>query len=126
MNSERGLTLIETLVAVCVFSAAATAVTALSTTAFATADWNKDRAEALAIVQSEFETFRSLTYDELAQQAQAPLRFAPCARGTCGVARTIQLDRPGPGMAEVTIGVTFSGRRRGQYVAKTIVTAVQR
>ena len=124
MKNARGLTLIETLVAVCVFSAAATAVTALSTTAFATADWNKDRAEALAIVQSEFETFRSLTYAEL--EREAPLRFVPCAGRLCGVARTVELDQPGPGMAEVTIGVTFSGRRRGQYVAKTIITAVQR
>ncbi|MGH7803546.1 MAG: type IV pilus modification PilV family protein [Candidatus Binatia bacterium] len=124
MKGERGLTLIETLVAVCVFSAAATAVTALSTTAFATADWNKDRAEALAIVQSEFEVFRALTFAELGEQA--PLRFVTCAGRTCGVARTVALNRPAPGMAEVTIGVTFTGRRRGQYVAKTIITSVQR
>lgn len=124
MKTERGLTLIETLVAVSVFSVAATAITALSTTAFATADGNKDRAEALAIVQSEFEVFRTLTYAELGEQA--PLRMTTCAGRPCGVVRTVALDRPDPGMAEVTIGVTWAGRRRGGYAAKTIITAVQR
>ena len=124
MKDERGLTLIETLVAVCVFSVAATAVTALSTTAFATADWNKDRGEVLAIVQSEFERFRALSYEELADQPA--LDFVPCAGRMCGLARTVVMDRPDPGMAEVTIGITFSGRRGGSYVASTIITAIQR
>ena len=124
MMNARGLTLIETLVAVCVFSIASTAVTALSTTAFATADWNKDRGEVLAIVQSEFERFRSLSYEELGDQPV--LDLVPCAGRMCGLARSVAMDRPDPGMAEVTIGITFSGRRGGNYVAKTIITAVQR
>ena len=126
MMNAKGLTLIETLVATCVFSVAAVAITALNTNAFSTSDWNKDRAHALALVQSEFETFRGLTYAEL--RDQGPLRVDDCAGTPCGIARTIKLDDPGPGMAEVTIGVTWTGRRgaRYSYAATTIITAVQR
>lgn len=123
MTGEKGFTLIETLVATIVFSIAAAAVGMLMTSALAMSDRNKDRAYALSIARSEMEDVHALRYEQADDRVGFVDRFG--RRYT--VVRTVRRDQPGPHMAEVTVGVTWTGRGalRQTYAAKTIITQVQ-
>lgn len=122
MSGERGLSLIEVLVAVTIFTLVAAAVTSLTTSALSTADWNKDRAHAMAIAESEIEDMRSIPYGQMANQFQFVFRGGR----RFGVSRIVTRDQPAPNMADLTVAVTWSqrGGRTHTYQARTIVTAL--
>lgn len=126
-RNERGLTLVETLVAVTMLATAISATAMLTGSAYSAADVSRCRAHAMTIANEEIEALRALRYDELA------------AKGTWGAIRTrdgtlypvvcsVRRDSPAPNMAEVAVSVSFTGRKgvQSEYVAETILTSIQR
>jgi len=125
-TSERGLSLIEVLVAITIFTLVAAAVTALTTSAIMTADWNKDRAHAMAIADSEIEDVRSAPYAGIGTQFQIVTRDGR----RFSVLRLVEPARrpgePPPTLTTLTVFVTWSqrNRRTHTYRAQTLVTDV--
>lgn len=120
MSGERGLSLIEVLVAITIFTLVAAAVTALTTSAISTTDWNRDRAHAMAIADSEIEDMRSIPYAQLTSRFQMILvggrRFT--------VSRVVTPNQPMANTTNLTVAVTWTrrGGRTHTYQARTIVT----
>jgi prepilin-type N-terminal cleavage/methylation domain-containing protein len=122
-RNDRGLTLIEALVSVTVFSIVAAALAALMLSGFKTADTNRYRRQAVSIAEQEVENLRSMPYNQVGSRVAVATRDGKQFSVSTGV----QANVPAQNMSTVTVAVSWSDRQATRsYAVRTILTQVER
>lgn len=120
---EAGLSLVEALVAIVIFAAAAAAAGSMLTQAFVASDSANLRQHAVALAESTVEELRATPYDDLAGFMATDSAIGTPFTITAAVTR----DRPVANMSEITATVRWNDRGRTKsYVARTIYTSLER
>lgn len=103
LHGVRGMTLIETVVALGLFSVVAATTSGFLVHQVRTAGINKRQTLAYVLAAEELERVRALEYKDMAgTSAQQILENLTFTIGT-----TVDADTPGPGMKKVTVDVSW-------------------
>ncbi len=127
IRNERGMTLIEALVAVTMLASVICAVGMLTTAAYAVSDGSRCREHAMLIADQEIEWLRAMSYDDM---VRTPTWAVMRSRDGVyyPVVGSVQKDSPSANMSQISITVSWTGRggARRAYTAQTILTSIQR
>jgi len=123
LASQRGITLLETLVALGLFAMTAATVSNYLVSQIRMSSSNYLYTQAYGLAEKQLETTRSLRYNDM-----APGSSTTSVGGTqFTVATAVLSDTPADGLKQITVNVSWNDMRGPQNVAvQTIYTEVQR
>jgi prepilin-type N-terminal cleavage/methylation domain-containing protein len=118
---ERGVSLIEILVAITLFAITATGMTALAVQGLRRTAGNRSSTGAVIAAQHELEDLRSLAYVDV-----VPRAYGMTIAGTpYGIGTAVANDTPASGMKQITVTINWSEQLGPQsYVLRTILTQI--
>lgn len=123
LGNERGVSLIETLVALGLFALAAATMGGFLTTQIRAASNNHLHTRALALAAEQLEATRALRFNDMA----ASTRTVDVGSVQYTVATTIQENTPAHGLKQIAVDVSWNAPQGPQHVAvHTIYTEVRR
>ena len=114
-HSQRGVTLIESLVALGVFGLIAAAVGGLLTQHISTERTNGTTTAAVTVAEAEMESLRSLDYPDIATRTFDPTPGA--GSPAYHVQTTVVTDSPAPSLKTITTQVTWAEPAGSQSVS---------
>jgi type II secretory pathway pseudopilin PulG len=120
-HREAGSTMIESLVAICLFAMAASALGSLFTTHIRAEGTNVRWTTAISLVEKEFEDLRSLSYDNI----QSRTSSTTFGNVTYTVTTTVTPNQPDTNMKTITTAVTWTDNYGSQtYTGNAIYTTI--
>jgi general secretion pathway protein I len=118
---QRGVSLLEVLAAMVLFSLVASAIGALATQSMVHTVRNRHSTNAALVAQQELERLRGLAYASMASKTST----MTMAGQSYNVASVVAANTPAANMSQVTVTVTWSGPEGSRsYVVQTIYTAI--
>ncbi len=118
---QRGVSLMEVLAAMVLFSLVASAIGALATQSMVHTVRNRHSTNASLIAQQELERLRGLDYVNLASSTSTMTMGGQ----SFNVASTVAANTPAANMSTITVTVSWSGPEGSRsYVVQTIYTAI--
>ena len=120
-QSQRGISLLEILVAITLFAITASGLAAFLVQSLRRTAGNRASTGAVIAAQHEVEDLRSLDYPAIVSRS-----YATTITGTSyGVGTVIQNDTPASGMKQVTVTVSYTEPLGPEsYVVRTILTQI--
>jgi len=124
LTSQRGFTLIETVVSLGLFVLAAAAIGNLLVSQIRMENGNATKTTAISLATKELEDLRSLDYPSIPASRTSTTTVGPL---TYTVTRTAAFDIPATGMSRITTTVTWTDPLGSQtYTLNAIYTDVTR
>lgn len=128
--SERGVTLMESLVAIALFGLAAYAIGNLFVQQIRMQGWNTYKTNAIVLASSQLEELRAMDYDNIptAGSGQPAISTTTTLGGMTFAVNTYSLlDTPASGMKQITVTVGYTDPTGPQsYSLNAIYTAITR
>jgi prepilin-type N-terminal cleavage/methylation domain-containing protein len=120
-RSQRGISLLEILVAITLFAITASGLAAFLVQSLRRTAGNRASTGAVIAAQHEVEDLRSLDYPAIVSRS-----YATTITGTSyGVGTVVQNDTPASGMKQVTVTVNYTEPLGPEsYVLRTILTQI--
>ncbi len=120
---ERGVSLLEVLVAMALFALVASGIAALATQSMVRTSQNRHATAAALLAQREMERIRALPYASVA--AAGGSTSATVNGQTFTVNSVVQTDTPALNMSQITATVSWTGPEGAKsYAVRTIFTSV--
>lgn len=123
LRDQRGISLIETLVALGLFALSAATIGNLLTSQIRAASSNHLHTRALALAAEQLEATRALRFNDM----EPSTRTVSSGSVTYTVATTVDDDSPANGLKTIAVDVSWNAPQGPQHVAvHTIYTEVRR